>query len=84
MSRLSARLVSIVNVLKQPTPSVEILGFGPTGTMLGVRSYCKNEHYPQVHADAGRMISEVIGDAGYGIRPGGELARASHWTDRAH
>ena len=38
MSRLSTRLASIGNVLKQPSPSVEILGFGATGTMLAVRS----------------------------------------------
>jgi small conductance mechanosensitive channel len=84
MSRLSTRLASIVNVLKQPAPGVEILGFGATGTMLAVRSYCRNEHHAQVHADTTRLISEVIGDAGYGIRPGGELGRASQWSERAH
>ena len=84
MSRLSTRLASIGNVLKQPSPSVEILGFGATGTMLAVRSYCRNEHHPQVYADTSRLISEVVGDAGYGIRPGGDLARAPQWSDRAH
>jgi small conductance mechanosensitive channel len=84
MSRLYGRVVAIPNVLKQPAPSVEILEFRPTGTIIAVRSCCRNEHYSQVYSETSRVISEVVGDAGYGVRISSELARASQWSERAH
>lgn len=84
MNRLSSRVASVANVLKQPAPSVEIVEFKPSGTVLAVRCYCMNDTFGQVHADTNRVISEVIGDAGYAIRVNDDPLRSSHWPDRAH
>jgi len=75
---------SIANILNEPAPSVQILEFKPTGAVLTVQSYCQNDHYWQVHFDTNRVVSEVVGDAGYAIRPTEEALRTSRWADQAH
>jgi small conductance mechanosensitive channel len=84
MTQLSARASSIANVLTEPAPSVQILEFKPSGAVLAVHSYCHNDHYWQVHFDTNRVVSEVVGDAGYSIRPGEEALRTLRWADQAH
>ena len=54
-----------------------------TGSVLAVRSYCESDKYFQVHADMTRVISEVIGDAGYALRAI-DIAHAAQWGERAH
>jgi small conductance mechanosensitive channel len=83
MPRLLTRIGTILNVLKHPAPSVEILEFRATGSVLAVHAYCESENYFQVHADMTRSISEVIGDAGYAIHTV-DISRASQWGERAH
>jgi len=83
IGRLSPRVASIAHVREEPAPAVEVLGFSPTGAILAVRSYCANDNYSQVFFDMNRVVSEVIGDAGYAVRPG-ELVRPPQWSDRAH
>jgi small conductance mechanosensitive channel len=83
MPRLLIRVATILNVLKQPAPSVEILEFRATGSVLAVHSYCENQNYGQVHGDMTRVISEVIGDAGYAIRAV-DVAHGAQWGERAH
>jgi small conductance mechanosensitive channel len=83
MPRLLTRVGTILNVLKHPAPSVEILEFRATGSVLAVHAYCESENYAQVHADMTRSISEVIGDAGYAIHTV-DISRASQWGERAH
>jgi small conductance mechanosensitive channel len=84
MPRLLTRVGTTLNVLTQPPPSVEILEFRATGAILAVRSYCESDKYLQVRAEVTRVISEVIGDAGYGLRAS-EIAHAAQWTtERAH
>ena len=62
---LKARLATIPNVLNQPAPEVDILQVTPTGSLLCVRPFCRNEHYGQVCFDTNRMIREAFGAAGY-------------------
>jgi hypothetical protein len=42
---------------------------------VAVRSYCENDRNGQVFFETSRVVSEVIGDAGFGPRPG-EMATA--------
>jgi small conductance mechanosensitive channel len=84
MNRVSEQMSSLANVLKQPSPSVDILGFTPTGTVLGVRAYCRNEHVGQVQADANRLIGEVVTNAWEALRLPGDQVRTPQWSDRAH
>jgi small conductance mechanosensitive channel len=61
----------------------KLSSFNATGVVLAVRSYCENDHYGQVYFETSRAVSEVIGDAGFGPRPG-EMPAALQWGDRAH
>ena len=59
VGRLLASVRTIPNVLDHPAPRVEILAFSPTGPVLTVRPFCRNEHYWQVYFDTNRAISQV-------------------------
>ena len=62
---LKERLTKIPNVLATPMPDVDVLQFTPTGPLLCVRPYCKNDHYWQVYFDTNRTIRETFGEAGF-------------------
>jgi small conductance mechanosensitive channel len=82
--RLAARIASIDHVLSDPPPAVEILSFNPTGAVLVVRAYCATGDFWQVYFDMNRMVSEVIGDAGYAMPRMGDLVRSQRWADQPH
>jgi small conductance mechanosensitive channel len=65
MRILKDRLAKIPNVLPTPAPDVDVLQFSPSGPVLCVRPYCKNEHYWQVYFDTNRLIREAFGEAGF-------------------
>jgi small conductance mechanosensitive channel len=60
---LRDRLVNIPNVLTNPEPSIEILGFNPMGVVLAVRPFCHNNHYWQVYFDTNRVIRESFSES---------------------
>ncbi|WP_218079439.1 mechanosensitive ion channel family protein [Anthocerotibacter panamensis] len=65
MQRLRQKLRQVPNVLSEPIPEVEILQFTPSGPILAVRPYCRNQDYWQVYFDTNRLISQSFGEAGY-------------------
>jgi small conductance mechanosensitive channel len=67
IARLKAALPSIPNVLADPAPDVEILGFNERGTLLAVRPYCHTDHYWQVFFDSNRTIADTFAAAGYPV-----------------
>lgn len=67
IARLRAKLVAIPNVVKTPTPDVEILRFTLAGPVLAVRPYVHTDHYWQVYFDTNKAIVEVGGEAGYPV-----------------
>ena len=46
-------------MLAQPEPSVEILTFSPSNSVVTVRPFCRSEHYWQVYFDTNRVITEL-------------------------
>ncbi len=62
---LKDRLARIPNVLSDPAPDVDIIGFTPAGPLLCVRPYCSNQHYWQVYCDSNRLIRESFTEAGF-------------------
>ena len=67
VARLKPALAAIPNVLKDPAPDVEILGFNERGTLLAIRPYCHTDHYWQVYFDTNRKIAEAFAAAGYPV-----------------
>ena len=67
IARLKPALAAIPNVLADPAPDVEILGFNERGTLLAVRPHCHTDHYWQVFFDANRKIAETFSAAGYPV-----------------
>jgi small conductance mechanosensitive channel len=65
--RLKAALAAIPNVVKTPSPDVEILEFTPEGPKLCVRPYCHTNHYWQVWFDTHKAIAQTFGAAGYPV-----------------
>jgi small conductance mechanosensitive channel len=65
MQLLQERLARIPNVLRDPSPVVEILEFSAYGPVLAVRPFCENAHYWQVYFDTNRTIRESFGEAGF-------------------
>lgn len=59
IERLHERVQRVPNVLKSPAPTVAILSFNPTGSILSVRPFCHNDHYWQVYFDTNRAISQL-------------------------
>jgi small conductance mechanosensitive channel len=64
---LKERLMRIPNVVANPAPDVEILGFNLAGPMLAVRPYCHTDHYWQVYFDTNRVIRESFGEAHFPV-----------------
>ena len=60
-------LLTIPNVMTDPTPDVEILEFNLAGPVLAVRPYCQNDNYWQVYFDTNRMIKNRFGEAGFPV-----------------
>lgn len=65
MQLLQERLARIPNVLRDPTPVVEILEFSAYGPVLAVRPSCSQDNYWQVYFDTNRTIRESFGEAGF-------------------
>jgi small conductance mechanosensitive channel len=65
MAQLRAAIANVPNVLTDPAPVIEVLGFPPTGTQLAVRPYCKPEHYWQVYFATNKMIVDTFSSAKY-------------------
>ncbi len=65
IARLKPALAAIPNVLADPAPTVEILGFNELGTRLCVRPHCHTDDYWQVYFDTTRAIAATFGTAGY-------------------
>ncbi|NJK33482.1 MAG: mechanosensitive ion channel family protein [Oscillatoriales cyanobacterium SM2_2_1] len=62
---LRERIVNIPNVLSNPEPSIEVLGFNPMGVVLAVRPFCNNSNYWQVYFDTNRVIKESFSESGF-------------------
>lgn len=58
--RLRASVERTSNVLRSPSPVIEILSVGPAGCVLAVRPYCRNDDYWQVYFDVNRVISQAL------------------------
>jgi small conductance mechanosensitive channel len=65
--RLRARLAEIPHVLASPPPTVEILEFNASGTLLAVRPYVGNAHYWDVYFATNAAILQTFGAAGYPV-----------------
>ena len=65
--RLQAGLKNVPNVLSDPAPSVEILDFNPSGTVLALRPFCHNNDYWQVYFDTNQLIVKEFSSAGYPV-----------------
>lgn len=63
--RLKDSLPAIANVLKAPTPEVDIVTFNERGPVLAVRPYAHTDHYWQVYFDTNKAIRDTFGAAGY-------------------
>ena len=63
--RLKDALPKIANVVRDPSPAVEILTFNERGPVLAVRPFVHTDHYWQVYFDTNRTIRETFGVAGY-------------------
>ncbi len=64
---LKPALAQVPNVMKSPTPDVEILTFNLAGPVLAVRPYCNNDHYWQVYFDTNRLIRDTFAQAGFPV-----------------
>lgn len=67
IKRLKAALKTIPNVVADPVPDVEILGFNLNGPQLAVRPYCHNDNYWQVYFDTNKLIAREFAAAGYPV-----------------
>lgn len=65
MNLVKPKVEQVANVLKDPSPVVEILQLGRDGTMLAVRPFCKVDNYWQVYFDTNRTVQETFQQAGY-------------------
>ena len=65
MNLVKHRVSQIENVLTSPEPVIEILNLSPTGSVLAVRPFCKNENYWQVYFDTNKTVMQAFGEAGY-------------------
>jgi len=61
--RLLDRLATIPNVLKTPSPVVEILQLNAAGTLLTVRPFVEGQHYWGVYFATNTAISEILAPA---------------------
>ncbi len=59
IGRLREQVRRVPNVLAQPEPSVEILTYNPSASVVTVRPYCRSEDYWQVYFDTNRVITEL-------------------------
>jgi small conductance mechanosensitive channel len=67
MALLKQALAGIPNVMKDPTPDVEILTFNLAGPVLAVRPYCNNKDYWQVYFDTNKLIKDSFTSAGFAV-----------------
>ena len=58
---------TVPNVAKVPAPSVEVLDFNATGTVLAVRPSCHNDHYWDVYFATNEAIAAACDEYGYPI-----------------
>lgn len=65
MEQLREAIRTIPNVVTEPAPQIEILGFTPQATTIAVRPHCANAHYWQVFFDGNRRIAEVAAREGW-------------------
>lgn len=65
MEQLREAIRTIPNVVAEPAPQIEILGFTPQATTIAVRPHCANAHYWQVFFDGNRKIAEVAAREGW-------------------
>jgi small conductance mechanosensitive channel len=63
IGRLREQVRRVPNVLAQPEPSVEILTYNPSASVVTVRPYCRSEDYWQVYFDTNRVITELYSRA---------------------
>jgi small conductance mechanosensitive channel len=63
--RLLAAITQIPNVLKTPAPTIEILEFNASGTLLAVRPFVDNAHYWDVYFATNDTIRKTFGAANY-------------------
>ncbi|MFJ3046923.1 mechanosensitive ion channel family protein [Herbaspirillum chlorophenolicum] len=59
IARLMERVKAIPNVLETPAPSIVILEFNATGTLLALRIYASTPNFGQVSNDVQNAIAEV-------------------------
>jgi small conductance mechanosensitive channel len=67
IARLKARIAKIPKVMSDPAPSVEILEFNPSGTVIAVRPFCNNNDYWDVYFATNAAIEEVSAAAKYPV-----------------
>jgi small conductance mechanosensitive channel len=60
IARLRMLLSTLPSVLRTPPPIVEILSVSPSGSVLAVRPFCRNDDYWSVYFNANRAIVQVI------------------------
>jgi small conductance mechanosensitive channel len=65
IAKIKTALEGIPNVLKTPSPDVEIMEFTTEGPKLAIRPYCHTNHYWQVYFDAHKAIATTFAAAGY-------------------
>jgi len=65
--RILAKLVAIPHVAKIPAPSVEVLDFNSSGTVLAVRPSCHNNHYWDVYFATNEAIAAACTEGGYPV-----------------
>jgi small conductance mechanosensitive channel len=82
ISLLKERLAMIPNVIADPAPDVEILGFNLAGPILAVRPYCHTDHYWQVYFDGNRTIRESFGEAHMPVPEQHYVLRSANGTAR--
>jgi small conductance mechanosensitive channel len=63
--RLRARIAEIPHVVAMPPPTVEILEFNASGTLLAVRPFAESAHYWDVYFATNEAIRQTFGAAGY-------------------
>jgi small conductance mechanosensitive channel len=66
-NRLRARIAQIPHVLPSPAPTVDILEFNASGTLLAVRPFVDNAHYWDVYFATNEAIRQTFGAAGYPV-----------------
>lgn len=65
IQQIEEKLRQVPNVLAEPKPQVEILGFNEYGPLLAVRPFCTTGDYTQVYFDVNKAIVAVTREAGY-------------------